>query len=123
MTSMQDNMDSIRQAVRQLTRAQREELAEWMLNLADFGDRIAEAAIPWGDSETRRFVSVEEYLQMEEGITRHEYGAGEIFAMASPSVRHQIIVGNLTFRLFARLRGGPCQALTAALRLRIDTND
>jgi Uma2 family endonuclease len=125
MTSIQDNMDSIRQAIRQLTRAQREELAEWMLNLADYGDHVAEAAVAWGDSEPRRFVSVEEYLQMEEGITRYEYVAGEIFAMASPSVRHDIIVSNLMGHLFAQLRGGPCKPFvpTTKLRLRIDAND
>jgi Uma2 family endonuclease len=125
MTTTQADVLAIQQAIRQLTRDQREELAEWILNSADFGHRVAETPLAWVDSGTRRVFSVEEYLEMERGAVRYEYVGGEIFAMNSPTVRHDVIVTNLLGNFHAQLRGGPCKMFSpnTAVRLRVDQSD
>jgi Uma2 family endonuclease len=126
MTTTQTDISEIQQAVQRLTRREREELAEWMLNLADFGDTVAEPKVAWGGQAAPRLLSVDEYLQMDfEGSARYEYIAGEIFAMAGAAVRHGIIVGNLFANFHAQLRGGPCKVFAAdtKVRLRVDRGD
>jgi Uma2 family endonuclease len=125
MTTTQADISAIQQAIRQLTREQREELAEWILNTADFGPRVAETPLAWGDSGIRAVFSVEEYLEMKRGAVRYEYVGGEIFAMNSPTVRHDVIVTNLLGNFHAQLRGGPCKMFSpnTAVRLRVDQSD
>jgi hypothetical protein len=41
-------LQEIQHAIRQLSRWERESLAEWILNIEDFGDRVAEAAPAYG---------------------------------------------------------------------------
>ena len=54
-------------------------------------------------------MSVEEYLRFENAApTKHEYVAGEVYAMEGGTVRHARIVGNLAGRLQMASRGGPC---------------
>jgi Uma2 family endonuclease len=124
MTTTQADISTIKQAIRQLTRDQREDLAEWILNSADFGYPVSETAVAWGP-EPRRLLSVEEYLQMESGAVRYEYIAGEIFAMSAPVLRHEVIVANLLANFHAQLRGGPCKVFSsnAAVRLQVDQSD
>ena len=111
MTSSQTDIQAIRQAIRQLSRFEREELAEWMLNSPDFEVRVAETALAYGG---RHALTVEEYLQLEEeSAVRHEYVAGQIFAMTSPLIRHELIVANLLCNFQSQLRGGPCKALSS----------
>jgi len=50
---------------------------------------------------------------------RHEYLNGEVFAMTSASLRHNTIVSNLAGILYVQLRGRPCRAYVADLRLRV----
>lgn len=62
-----------------------------------------------------------EYLAIE-AVSRevkHEYVAGEIFAMAGGSVEHSALATALVGLLFAQLRGGPCRPHGSDLRLRI----
>lgn len=66
-----------------------------------------------------------EYLEIEEksGEVKHEYVAGEIFAMAGGSVEHSALATTLAGLLLAHLRGGPCRPHGSDLRLRIRAVD
>jgi Uma2 family endonuclease len=125
MTTTQFDFPAIQHAIRQLSRTERELLAEWILNSGDFGDRVAEAAPVWGDEAQRRLLTVEEYLDMDDDGVRYEYVAGQIFAMSNPRIRHEVIVSNLTGHLFSQLRGGSCRVFSshAKVRLRVAESD
>lgn len=123
MTITRADTRAIQQAIRQLPRREREELAEWILNSQDTARQVAETAPAYGD---RGHMTVEEYLNLEaEGLVRYEYIAGQIFAMSSPLNRHEMIVTNLVFQFQNQLRGGPCRAWSSntKVRLQVDRDD
>jgi len=123
MTTIQADMQLLQQAIRQLSRREREELAEWILNSPDNESRIAERFLPYGE---RRYFTVEEYLQFEEeSLDRHEYVAGHIYAMTTPIVRHQMLVTNVGVQFQKQLQGTPCRTFlsTTKLRLKVDQDD
>lgn len=123
MTATDADIRAIQQAIQKLTRIQREDLAEWILNSADFAEKVGETALPYGEP---KHLTVEEYLRLEEeSALRHEYIAGQIFAMSSAMLRHEVIVGNLLASFHSQLRGGPCVAFpsNAKVRLRIERDD
>src|SRR3982074_1439680 len=109
MTTTEAEIEAIKQAIRHLSRIEREELAEWMLDATGFYARVEEPALAYG---RRRRLTGEEYFRLEEeSEVRHEYVAGRIFAMSTPLIRHEVIVANLLFHFQSQLRGGPCKAL------------
>ena len=60
-------------------------------------------------TETTPWISPEEYLRGElVSEIRHEYFAGEVFAMAGASVEHNYIAGNVFAALHAHLAGRKC---------------
>lgn len=66
-------------------------------------------------------LTVEEYLAFERGSEiKHEYHAGELFAMAGASYEHNLIAGNTFASLHAQLRGRPCRVLPSDLRVLIE---
>jgi len=112
------NIPALQQAIRALTRYQREELAEWILNSGDFGDAISEVEALYGGA--RHPLTVEEFLAIESGgSARHEFIGGEMFEMRAPMPRHQVIVGNLLNLLRHQLRGSPSTLVTSELGLRL----
>jgi Uma2 family endonuclease len=54
---------------------------------------------------------------------KHEYLAGEVFAMVGARREHVVVSGNLFAAFKQRLRGGPCQAYVADLKLRVEAVD
>lgn len=65
-------------------------------------------------------LSEEAYLEGERASpVRHEYLAGEVFAMAGASKAHNTIAGNVFALLRSGLRGGPCRAYISDMKLRI----
>ncbi|NCA88998.1 MAG: Uma2 family endonuclease [Gammaproteobacteria bacterium] len=54
---------------------------------------------------------------------RHEYVAGEVFAMAGATEEHATIAGNLFALLRSQVRGGPCRVYIADMKLRVDAAD
>ncbi|MFZ2653241.1 MAG: Uma2 family endonuclease [Burkholderiaceae bacterium] len=54
---------------------------------------------------------------------RHEYVAGEVFAMTGSRLAHNIIVLNAAVFLRQALKGKPCRVFMADLKLRIDAAD
>ncbi|XTI73420.1 Uma2 family endonuclease [Acidithiobacillus sp. AC3] len=72
--------------------------------------------------EEHRCLPEAEYLAAEAAAPyKSEYVAGEIFAMAGASERHNIIAGNIFFHLRAITRGQPCRAFMADMKLRVST--
>jgi len=70
---------------------------------------------------TQGSLSVEDYLEMEKTATvRHEYVAGEVYAMTGASRRHNRIAGNVYRRLADAAAGGPCRVYMETVKLRKD---
>ncbi|MHB8247929.1 MAG: Uma2 family endonuclease [Acidithiobacillus sp.] len=71
-----------------------------------------------------RPLSIKEYLDGEEhGGIRHEYVAGQTYAMAGAKLRHNLIVQNLSSSLWQKTRGGDCQVLSSDMKVRVATAD
>jgi len=67
------------------------------------------------------FLTIEEYLQLEEtSAIRHEYLGGQIFAMSGASKEHNTITLNIASRLRFHLRGGFCSVFMADMKVRIE---
>jgi Uma2 family endonuclease len=62
-----------------------------------------------------------EYLELERRSReiKHEYVAGEIFAMAGGTVEHSSLATTILGLLFAHLRGGPCRPHGSDLQISI----
>ena len=64
------------------------------------------------------------YLAMEAAsATRHEYVRGEVFAQAGATDAHNDVATNVHARLRAHLRGSPCRAYLADVKLRVAAAD
>jgi Uma2 family endonuclease len=62
----------------------------------------------------------EEYLAQERASeTKHEFLAGEIFAMAGGTPEHARLAANVTAALVAQLRRRPCATFSSDLRVRV----
>ena len=69
------------------------------------------------------FLTVEEYLKFEQdGEIRHEYVAGQVYAMAGSSREHNLIAGNIFALLRPHLRGGSCRAFVSDMKVEIKTS-
>lgn len=65
-----------------------------------------------------------DYLAAEQSSDiRHEYVAGQLFAMAGAGETHNRIAGNLFFHLRAATRGTPCGAFIADMKIRVERHD
>jgi Uma2 family endonuclease len=65
-------------------------------------------------------LTVEDYLAIEEASPiKHEYVAGQIYALAGASDRHNRIAMNIAAQVWAAARGGPCRVYGSDMRLRI----
>ena len=71
-------------------------------------------------SDNDRWVSPEEYLQMElKSLVRHEYFSGDIYAMAGASVEHNLICGDIFTALNVHLRGKKCVAFMNDMKVHV----
>ena len=71
-------------------------------------------------TEAYQSISEQDYLALEaRSPVRHEYVAGEVFAMTGASIRHNVIALNLATALRSHLRGTPCRALMEGVKLRL----
>lgn len=67
-----------------------------------------------------RTYTPEEYLAFERASEmRHEYVDGEVFAMTGASREHNLIVVNIGSELRGQLKGRPCEAYVAEMRVRV----
>ena len=66
-------------------------------------------------------LTAREYLAIENRAEfRSEFFNGEMFAMSGASPRHNVIRENLSGEIFARLKGGPCRAVSSNQRVLVD---
>ena len=69
-------------------------------------------------------LTVSEYLQLElESEVRHEYIAGEVYAMAGASEEHDLICGNIYVKLRQHLRGSGCRVFSSDMKVKIEELD
>lgn len=68
--------------------------------------------------------SASEYLDWEaRQTTKHEFLAGEVFAMADARDAHVTVALNVASLLKSHLRGTPCRVYIADMKLRVETAD
>lgn len=61
-----------------------------------------------------------EYLEFERASeTKHEYIAGEVFAMTGASEAHNLITSNVIFLLRSQMRGRPCKVYPGDMRVQV----
>ena len=66
------------------------------------------------------FISVEDYLAGEEaGQVKHEYIAGEVYAMAGGTSDHHQIGLNIAFAARSHLKGKPCKVFVFDFKVRL----
>ena len=74
-----------------------------------------------GQLQTKSHMSIQEYLAFEEkNAVKHEYGAGQIFAMAGASERHNKIAMNVASFLHQATRRSTCTTFGSDMRVKID---
>lgn len=77
-----------------------------------------------GQALPRTMMDQEQYLRWEaEQPEKHEYLAGEIYAMVGVRREHALVALALGSLLRQRLKGSPCQTFVADMKLRVDAAD
>lgn len=65
-------------------------------------------------------LTAEEYLNLEQDAEiRHEYVAGQIYAMAGASEAHNLIAGNIFALLRPHLRGSSCRTFVSDMKVKV----
>jgi Uma2 family endonuclease len=113
--------DDVARLIAALQEPEQRELLAWLTESLDDRWRVAETAPRYGaTTETQESFTVEEYLALEESSpTRHEYVAGQIYAMSEPLQRHKLIAGNIFAAIHPHLRGTPCRLYMEKTRVNI----
>ena len=74
--------------------------------------------------QTQQRISPEEYLATERACeAKHEYLAGEVFAMGGASWEHNLIVTNLVRELSGQLKDRPCRVFASDMRVGVEVAD
>jgi Uma2 family endonuclease len=74
--------------------------------------------------QTQPRFDVESYLAWEETQPeRHEYSAGEVFAMSGGTDAHYTITLNLAASLKSALSGTPCRPFVSGMKVRVEAAD
>lgn len=77
-----------------------------------------------GNVATRLRMSAQDFLAWDETQTvRHEFVAGEVFAMAGAGEAHVTAAGNVYLLLRQHLAGTPCRTFITDMKLRVDAAD
>lgn len=68
----------------------------------------------------KSLITPQEYLALERAAaTKSEYYAGDVFALAGASPRHNLIAANVLAALHAQLRGRDCRVFPGDLRVKV----
>ncbi|MBR8828411.1 MAG: Uma2 family endonuclease [Gomphosphaeria aponina SAG 52.96 = DSM 107014] len=71
-----------------------------------------------------QYLTPDEYLKLElERDFRHEYIAGQVYAMSGTSEEHNIIAGNIYMKLRNHLQGKGCKVFMSDMKARIESLD
>ncbi|MEI6778051.1 MAG: Uma2 family endonuclease [Chloroflexales bacterium] len=66
------------------------------------------------------YLTETEYLERERvSIIKHEYYAGEVFAMSGASESHNLIASNVNASLYTQLRGRGCRIYPSDMRVKV----
>lgn len=104
------SMSEIEQAVRDLSRADRRRLLDWLAGALDWEMGVSEPMARTGSARKQELFSLDEYFDIEaKSSILHEYVAGEIYDMADPSQAHDLIAMNLAAPLHAHVQDRPCR--------------
>ena len=77
-----------------------------------------------GHAQPIQKLDFESYLDWESGQSdKHEFVAGEVFAMGGARRAHVTVAGNIFAALKSHLRGGPCRAYMSDMKLRVAEAD
>jgi Uma2 family endonuclease len=72
------------------------------------------------DASALPTMTVEEYVRFEErSPIKHEYVAGEVYAMSGATARHSILAGNIFARLYPAAESGPCHVFMSDMRVQV----
>ncbi len=71
----------------------------------------------------KKYYNPTQYLALEEqALDKHEYAAGEIFAMAGGSANHNLIASNVNALLNFGLENEPCQVFTSDMKVLVKSS-
>jgi Uma2 family endonuclease len=113
-------IEEIKQAIRLLSAADRENIATWLSGGADRSNTVREPEPAYANQPVSPLLTADEYLEFEHTAdVRHEFVAGTIHAMAGTSESHLRIVGNLFAAFRAHLRGSPCKTYFVDFKVRL----
>jgi Uma2 family endonuclease len=71
-------------------------------------------------AQPRPYLTETEYLERErESIAKHEYYAGEVFAMSGASEAHNLIASNVNASLYNQLRGRGYRIYPSDMRIKV----
>lgn len=118
-------LSEVENAILQLSQVECDRLSEWLGKIRQHRLRVFEPAAKYR-SDQQYPMTVEEYLELEASSRiRHEYLAGEVFAMSGATPRHNRLAGRVYEALRAHLRGGPCEPYMGdvQVKLRISRDD
>lgn len=117
-----DTVTEIEKSILRLPPAECVRLVEWLSELMQTPRRVAESAKAYAALEDFP-LTLEEYLEYEEqSRVRHEYLAGEIFAMTGVTKEHNRIAGRLYLALANHLKGTPCEPFISDVKVRLQVN-
>lgn len=70
------------------------------------------------------FLTTEEYFNLEQhSQIRHEYLAGQVYAMVGASEAHNLIVTNIIALIRPHIRGTSCKAFVSDMKVKIKTQN
>ena len=117
-----DTVSEIEKSILRLPPAECVRLAEWLAALMQNPRRVAEPAGAYAALQGFP-LTLEEYLEYEEhSRVRHEYLAGEIFAMTGVTKEHNRIAGRFYLALANHLQGGPCEPFISDVKVKLQVN-
>jgi Uma2 family endonuclease len=71
-------------------------------------------------AQPKPYVTEAEYLELERAShSKHEYFAGDVFAMTGASEQHNLIASNVNASLHRQLRGRSCRIYPSDMRIKV----
>jgi Uma2 family endonuclease len=120
-----NTLSEVENAILKLSQVECDRLGEWLQTIRRDRLRVSEPAAKHG-AEPQVPLTFEEYLELEANSRiRHEYLAGEVFAMCGVTPRHNRLASRLHGAFRDHLKGGPCEPYISdvAVKLRISRDD
>jgi Uma2 family endonuclease len=114
----------LKQALRSLSAAELESIADWLEGQVEDSRyrafHVREAQPEYLSEEDPLFMTWDEYLAFEDQTPyRHEYVNGTVYAMSGASLAHNRIAQKLVSAFGAHLEGGPCEPFFLEAKLEI----